>query len=208
MVRIGTVVDSLATRVRQSDELETSVRRELSVSTFEYNMEGGHSAVRPPAIEVVPDEVVRLDFNNSDFVGYRLDEAGNQIGKVYRTHFQMPVTINVLTAEGGSYDPQEIMENLERAFRIHDSRGPNQPLPDPEDSSQDLADFENLRVSQIRPDPDLNMTPALRRWRQSLTVEFYDDVVVSGTPVSTVEVNLDVVVEGDDGDVDLTDTLS
>lgn len=172
MVKPHTVVESVKTAVKQSGRLPDST----SYATFELDEDGGQANVRPPAIEITMPTTVRSTPNNTDFYKYATDDNGNHIGYIYRARFEMTVELDVWTAEGDGFDPDTIGREVRNALYEYDSRQLGRELPDPSAPSNKLSSISHLEVGDGEVRNDLSMTPALRRWRQTLTVNFYEEV--------------------------------
>jgi hypothetical protein len=185
MPRPDTVLKSVKTAIKESDRLPDAT----SYSTFELDTDGGQSNVRPPVVEITIVDTIRSRPHNTDFVEYIEDDNGNHIGRIYDAKFEMPIQIDVWTAEGDKYDPYEIGEEVRRALYRHDSYMAGDPLPDPSDPSQLLGGIDRFTVDDGRVANDLSMTPALRRWRQTGEVWFRETVEVTADNdyVKTVE---------------------
>lgn len=172
MTDAHTVLDALKTTVDESDRLPQST----TYSTWEVDQDGGQADLRPPIVEFTIIDTVRSTPHNTDFVEFATDQSGNHIGRIYNALFEMSVQIDVWTAEGDRYDPYELGEAVRRAIYRHDAYGLDEPLPDPSDPSQDLGDVDRVTVGDGNVANDLTMTPALRRWRQTVDVWFHETV--------------------------------
>lgn len=172
MVRPDTALESVVTALKESNRLPDAT----SYSIYEVDSDGGQSNLRPPIVEITTNDVVRSDPHNTDLVGMATDDAGNEIGRIYESNFEMPIQIDVWTAEGGQYDMHEIGEAVRYALYQYDDRQRGKPLPDPDDPTRSLADIERFTISDGGIRNDLSMTPALRRWRQTGDVWFHERV--------------------------------
>lgn len=192
MATPDTVLRSVKEAIKSSGRLP----RETSYAIFELDMDGGQANVRPPVVEITTVDTIRSTAMNTDFVGYATDNAGNDIGYIYRAGFEMPVQIDVLTAEGDPYDPNELGTELRRALYRYEDRQYDDGLPDP-DSSGVLEDVTGVTIDSGSPVPDLDMTPALRRWRQSVTVTF-EEVIDTSSEYEELDYIDTVHTPGDD----------
>jgi len=172
MARPDTVLDGVVTALKESDRLPDST----TYSIYELDSDGGQANLRPPVVEVTTTDVVRSSAHNTDFVEYATDTQGNEIGRIFRSKFEMPFQIDVWTAEGGQYDPHEIGEEVRYALYQYDDQQRGDPLPDPSDPSTKLDEVVKFMMSDGGVRNDLSMTPALRRWRQTGEVWFYETV--------------------------------
>jgi len=165
-------MDGVKTAIEQSGRLPDAT----TYSIYEIDSDGGQSNLRPPIVEITTTDVVRSDPHNTDLVGYATDDQGNDIGRIYQADFEMPIQIDVWTAEGGQYDPHELGEAVRYALYQYDDQQRGDPLPDPSDPSTDLSDVEKFMMGDGGVRNDLSMTPALRRWRQTGEVWFHETV--------------------------------
>lgn len=194
MVAPDTVLRSIKEAVKSSGRLPDRT----SYAVFELDMDGGQANVRPPIVEITTVDTIRSTTNNTDFVGYATDNAGNDIGYIYRAGFEMPVQIDLLTAEGDAYDPNELGRELRLALYRYEDRQYDDDLPDP-DSSGPLDDVTGFGIDSGNSVPDLDMTPALRRWRQSATVTF-EEIIDTSIEYEGLDY-IDTVHTPEDGDV-------
>lgn len=185
MPQPNTVLKGVKTAIKESGRLPDST----SYSTFELDTEGGQSNVRPPVVEITVIDTARSRPHNTDFVEFIEDDAGNHIGRVFDAKFEMPIQIDVWTAEGDQYDPYDIGQDVRRALYRYDSYMVGNPLPDPDDPSQSLGGIDRFTVDNGSVANDLSMTPALRRWRQNGEVWFRETVEVTAENdyITTVE---------------------
>lgn len=171
MVRPDTILRSLEEAIDSSDRLPHST----SYATFGLDPDGGQANVRPPIVEITTIDVIRNRPHNTDFVGYETDASGNRIGYIYWSLFEMPVQIDIWTAEGDNYDPDQIGRNCRTALYRYDDTQYGAQLPDP-NSSGDLVEVDRFVLDDGGPQDDLSMTPALRRYRQTAEVWFHEEV--------------------------------
>lgn len=172
MPRPHTVLRSIKTAIDESDRLPEAT----SYSTYEIDADSGQANVRPPVVEITGPDAVRAQRNHTDFYDYATDNAGNHIGRIYKATFEMDVEIDVWTAEGDRFDPDEIGHEIRRALYRYDARQRSDPLPDPDDPSHDLDGVTHFWIDDGGVRNDLTMTPALRRWRTTADVWFQETI--------------------------------
>lgn len=165
-------MDGVKTAIEQSGRLPDAT----TYSIYEIDSDGGQSNLRPPIVEITTTDVIKSDPHNTDLIGYATDDQGNDIGRIYQADFEMPIQIDVWTAEGGQYDPHELGEAVRYALYQYDDQQRGDPLPDPSDPSTNLSDVEKFMMGDGGVRNDLSMTPALRRWRQTGEVWFHETV--------------------------------
>lgn len=167
MVFPNTVLRSIKEAIKSSGRLPEAT----TYAVFDLDQDGGQANVRPPIVELTTVDTLRSTSLNTDFVGYSEDANGNQIGHLYRSAFQMPIQINVMTAEGGDYNRDEIGNEIRTALYEYETRQEDADLPDP-DNTGPLSDITRFQLGNAQPNDDLTMTPALRGWMQQADVWF------------------------------------
>lgn len=172
MVRPDTALESVVTALKESGRLPNAT----TYSVYEIDQDGGQSNLRPPIVEVTTASVIRSAAHNTDQIGFATDDNGNNIGRIYHSKFEMPVEIDVWTAEGGEYDPHELGEAVRYALYQYDDYQRGEPLPDPDDPTSQLSEVEKFTMGDGAVRNDLSMTPALRRWRQTGEVWFHETI--------------------------------
>lgn len=138
-----------------------------TILATEIDDTGSQSAIRPPAIEITQQSSDRITTHNTDFVSFVTDGAGNQIGFLFETYFEMVVNLNILVADGDGFDERSIGEAVRNVLYQYDSQmiGENPPNP-----------IERLTITSFNQDNDLTMTPALRQVSLQLNVLFKEQV--------------------------------
>lgn len=172
MSRPDTVLRSVKTALKESGRMPDS----MSYSTFELDTEGDQSNVRPPVVEITVISSIRSRPHNTDFAGFATDENGNHIGRIFHALFEMELQIDVWTAEGGSFNPHDIGEEVRKSLYRYDSHQFSDSLPDPDAPSNALGDIDYVSVGDGSVENDLSMTPALRRWRQTMEIWFHEEI--------------------------------
>jgi hypothetical protein len=191
------VLESIKTALTESGRLPEST----SYATFELDTDGGQSNVRPPVIEITTVETIRNNPHNTNLTGYATNDQGESIGRIYEARFEMPVQIDVWTAEGGQFDPHDLGTDVRAVLYRYDETQFGRVdhtdipydirLPDPANPDEPLDAIDRFEVGDGTVANDLTMTPALRRWRQSATVWFHETINTAEqygeeTPVRTV----------------------
>lgn len=172
MVRPDTALNAIATALKESGRLPEAT----TYSVYEIDSDGSQANLRPPIVEITTNDVVRSNSHNTDLVDYATDDNGNDIGRIYEARFEMPVQIDVWTAEQGEYDPYEIGQAVRYALYQYDTQQRGDPLPDPTDPTQTVPEVSRFMMGDGGVRNDLSMTPALRRWRQSAEMWFHETV--------------------------------
>lgn len=178
---IETVVDAL----RSSDNLPDGV----NFVGYEPNIET--EAIKLPVLEVSIDGEVRLDEENTDFIGTIQDDNGNDVGRVFESLYQLTLEVNIWTAQGSAYDPRELGDAVYGTLYNYDSAGPAVTLND---------EIWRVRVGDGETDDDLTTSPTLRRWSQELDIWSSEQFTTDEEYI----VNVDVPDSGDFGDSNAT----
>lgn len=210
MVQSHTVLQSLVTALKESGRLPSAT----TYSTWELDQDNGQANVKPPVVEITSIDVARSRPHNTDLIDHVTNDDGQEIGYLFRALFEMPVQIDVWTAEGDRYNPKEIGEQIRYALYEYDSAQLGNPLPDPDDPSTPLDGIDHFTLDDGQVANDLSMTPALRRWRQSAEVWFHETINTAAeygpeSPVTTVKSgDGDVIASDDPSEVEQIDVAS
>lgn len=200
MVHLNTILESLVTVCKQSGQIP----EEVTYATVALDGDGEHKDVSPPVIEFSVDSVDRDTSRNTERVGLEFDDAGNEIGYIYRPWFDAVVNAEVLSVSGTQYNHRELEQQLRLALYRYDKRGVGEQIPDPSDTTSGLRGVSWVRVDSIQPDRDFSTSPTVRTRNSSISVGFEHEISTSdlGIEYDTVEdVDFDLsVVFSDDGD--------
>lgn len=172
MVRPETALNGVVTALKESDRLPSAT----TYSVYEIDSDGAQANLRPPIVEVTTTDTVRSNTHNTQFVDTATDNDGNDIGRIYEAQFDMQFQIDVWTAEQGDWDPYELGQSVRYALYQYDAQQRGDPLPDPDDPTQQLPEVSRMELSDGGVRNDLSMTPALRRWRQTGELWFHETV--------------------------------
>ena len=118
-------------------------------------------SIKLPLLEVSTVSEARIAEHNTDFQGVIEDDNGNAVGRVYHALYQLTIEVNVWTAQGSKYDPQELGDAVFAALYQYDSAGPSRDLTD---------DVWRFRVGDGETDDDFTTSPTLRRWSQEVDI--------------------------------------
>lgn len=176
------VLNSMSTALSESGSLPDR----MTYTTFEIDQTGGQANVRPPIVEMSVIDSIRVQPHNTDFVGFKTDDDGNQTGRIFAAQFELSVQIDVWTAAGDNYDPYELGSTVRSVLYEYDTHMVGNPLPDPDDPSQNMSEIEYLRVGDGSVANDLSMSPALRRWRQTADVWFRETITTDEPEIDEV----------------------
>lgn len=158
-----------------------------SYLTREADLDGEDNRLRQPWVELVPVGQIRATEWDSDRVGYVTDASGDRTGRIFRATWEMQVQATVTFAAGNdSYSASTLGGNLQTALLPYENQQEDQPFPDGDGGTVD--EIAHFVVADGEVDNDL-AGPGLRRWRQELAVDFYDERTVdeSGDTITAVE---------------------
>lgn len=163
---------------------------ELDVILREPDAEGKDATRTLPLLLVELDEVSRPEVTNSDFVGYKQDDAGNDVAKVFESEWEATARIELWTAAGSSYDVDELGEKIHEVLYSYDSRGADEYFTDADGFP--VTSFWNFSLGDGSREDDLTQTPTVRRWRQLADVfgaRYY--VSTESPPIREIETELE-----------------
>lgn len=153
------LIEALVAAVQQSDEMPAG----MNYVGYEPNIDT--ESIKLPLLEVVTVSEARIAEHNTDKQGVIENDAGDTIARVYHALYQLTVEVNVWTAHGSKYDPDELGDAVYRALYPYDSAGPSNSLAD---------DVWRVRIGDGSPDDDFGTSPTLRRWSQTVDLWAYE----------------------------------
>lgn len=147
------------------DLLDGNVSDRVSFVKHELDSEGEDSDVYLPIVEIQPITMINLNDFNTDFVGYKHDEDGNQIGRIYQSRYEMDVQLDVWTAARSEDDPNEIGGEIRTTLYPYTSSVSEKEFP---------GDVWKFSFLEGNPNQDLTMSPSVRRWEQDIEIWSYE----------------------------------
>lgn len=196
-----TTIEAVIRSIKDSGRMPA----EMSYLGYAPDVEGDDSDVTLPLIAVRPMYKVRLTPHNSDFKEYKTDSQGNHIGRIYASEYRLDLEVSIWTAAGSSYDVDDLGNDVRLALYKHDSSGPGLPLERSDGSP--IEAIWKARVEEGQPSNDLTYTPALRRWREELTLWAYHEFDTTEDYVATVSYPADGEMT-DENDNDVVSNVS
>jgi len=167
------VIEVIVSAVKNSGRLPSST----NYVGYQPNIDT--EAIKLPLLEVTTVSEARIDDHNTDEVGVIEDDNGNAVGRVFHALYNLTIEVNVWTAHGSQYDPNQLGDEVYAALYNYDSAGPGVNLHD---------DIWRVRVGDGEPDEDFTTSPTLRRWSQEVDIWAYEtfttdeDYIVNVTP--------------------------
>lgn len=124
-----------------------------------------------PALIIQPLTQALLTDFNTDQVRFVTDSEGNRVGRVFHSEYRLDLQLDIWVADKSSYNEQTLGNKLFNALYEHSSKGPESPLAR-EDGSP-VESVWRFQVSDGSTANDLSTSPALRRWRQDVSLWAY-----------------------------------
>jgi hypothetical protein len=198
MVRPQEIIDAVIATFSRSSELPDDA------NFVGYEPDIGSEPITLPLIEVSTGPITKVSDTNTDFIEFVTDNNGNDIGRKYETGYTLQLDVAVWTAHGSMYSPREIGNTVRDLLYIHTSSGPNKPLRAEDGSS--LDEVWHFYLQEGSQTDELQRTPTLRRWRQSITVSAVEQYITEPDqpPIERVTELFDT---DNDGDIDLELTV-
>lgn len=166
-MRPDEVIDAITYTLDISGQLPDRV----SYVTHEADLGGEDADLSLPIVELQPISTIHLTNFNTDFVGYKYDDDGNEIGRIYQSRYEMDVQVDVWTAARAEDNPDEIGGTIRRTLYPYTSAGPSETLLSPDGEAEEIWKFS---LTDGGREDDLTMSPSIRRWRQDLEVWSYE----------------------------------
>jgi len=159
---------------------------DMSYVLREPDVEGQDAAVSVPVTILQDTDTTRDDPANSNFNGYLTNDAGEEVGKIYETHWEMSLQIDIWTAAGSDVDVDTLGQQLHEVLYAYDTRGPDKTFVDEDGEKREMIyDFTLQDGSR---DDNLDQTPTIWRWRQQARVRGAELLTTTSTepPVRNV----------------------
>lgn len=170
--------------IHRSIQNNADVPRRTSYLDETADIGGANDDVRLPLIETQTISQIRIEDFNTDRVGYIRDDFGNRTARVFHTEYMCDFQIDVWTASGSRYDPDEMGKSIREALYMHDKAGPDKPFLD--ENGDPIDDIWNFRILDGGREDDLTTTPSLRRWRQDVELWAYEEFVSTEDYIESV----------------------
>lgn len=133
--------------------------------------------VKLPVVEVSPQTQIRVDEMNSDLVGYKEDDSGNRVGRIYQSLYELDLNIAVWTAQDSKYDARELGRGVRDTLYEHDTKSEAADLYF--EDGEPIDELWQFRVVQGEHTDDLTTSPPLRRWQQVVTLAASEQYTVT-----------------------------
>ena len=182
MVQSRESLDIIANTLQESPKFP----EEMSYINREPDAEGQDAGVSLPITILRDTDNTRDDPANSNFTGYLTNDAGEDVGRIYETHWELSLQIDIWTAAGSDNDVDELGQKLYEVLYAYDSRGPDKTFVDEEGEPREML-YDFTLQDGTRNDM-LDQTPSVRRWRQIARVRGAELLTTTSTepPVRNV----------------------
>lgn len=176
---------------------------DMSLLLHEADADNQDADVDIPLLEIELVDSERVHPNNTDLVGWKVDDDDNRIGRIYHSEYELTLEIDVWTAANDDYDANEMGKAVRNALYPYSSYGPQQSFTD--ENGQPIDEIFRFVISDGTRSDDLIQTPTVRRWRQEVELWAYEEFETTEDYI----VNIDYPSSGDlsddgDGTVDST----
>lgn len=184
MVRPRELVEAVLYTLQQSGDFPDST------NFVGYQPDINSESIKLPLVEVSTGPTVEVSEMNTDFIRFKKDADGNDIGRIYESLYTLDLDIAVWTAHGSKYSPRKLSDSVRDNLYTHETGGPSKPLQNPDGSPVD--EVWRFSVEDGEQTDDLNTSPTLRRWQQTAVVSASERYVTDGeSPVQSINLTED-----------------
>jgi len=126
MVRAREILDAIIYELKESPNIPDAL------SYIDRAPDIDTDAIKLPVLEVSLIDTTKDRDLTSDFVGFKKDDSGRDVGRVYHSSYLARIEISVWTAQGSRYDPEELSDRVRTVLYRFDTQVNNEPLVHPE----------------------------------------------------------------------------
>jgi len=162
MVRPKELIESIIYILKDAPDLPSSI------NFVGYEPDIDSESIKLPLIEVSLETQIEINEANTEFVSFKTDDEGNQIGRVYESLYTQDIHVSIWTAQGSKYSPRELNNVVRDTLYKHTTTGPNEPLVHPELGC--LDEVWRVKLIEGSHTDDLGTSPTLRRWDDMLEI--------------------------------------
>lgn len=154
--------------------------------------------IKLPLVEVSSGSKITVDESNTEFVGFRTDVDGNDIGRIYETLYTQDLEVSVWTAHESRFSPRDISDTVKTELFAHVTSGPDVPLRHPDDD-RTLDEVWGFQMLEAERTDDLGTSPTLRRWQEVIEISASEQYLTDASepPISGIG---DLRLEYDESD--------
>lgn len=135
-------------------------------------------SIKLPLIEVSPLTKVQVSESNTDFVRFRTDSNGNNIGRVYETLYKYDIVISAWTAHGSGDSPRDIMDAIRDVLYEYTTSGPDKDLVSPD--GKPIDDVWQFKILDGQQTDDISTSPTLRRVENDIRISASEQYITDG----------------------------
>jgi|APHM01.1.fsa_nt_gi hypothetical protein len=184
MVRPQELVESVLYTLQQSERLPDST------NFVGYEPDPESQAIKLPVVEVSTGVQATVSESNTDFIGFKTDSDGNQVGRLYETLYTQTLNISVWTAHESKYSPRDISDSIRDELYNHATAGPAKPLRKPDGST--LDEVWRVAIQDGEQTDELGRSPTLRRWQQDVIIQASEQYVTDeADPIEAFDLDAD-----------------
>ena len=162
MVSPKEAVNKIGVAISEENRLPSN----MGVVFHEADTENDDADVDMPLLEFEISESSRPQLVNTDLVGHKLDDDGNQVARIYKSDYELTININLWTAGQSGNDPDDLGAALRQALYPYTSHGPGKSLDD---------DIYHVVINGGSRNDDLIQTPTVRRWSQEIELWAHEE---------------------------------
>jgi len=162
MVRPNEIVDAIIFEVQDSGRMPETASYIDRIPDIDTD------ALKLPIIEVSLLDTTSLTSFNSDFVGYRTNDSGDEIGRIYDSDYLATIEASLWTAQGSKYNPEILSNDLRTLLYEFDTNVGQATLRHPD--LGDLDEVWRFSLESGTHTDDLTTTPPLRKWTETISV--------------------------------------
>lgn len=167
------VIEEVVSAIQQSGNLPS----DINYVGYEPNIDT--EPIKLPLLEVVTLSEARISEHNTDEQGVIEDDSGNSVGRVYHALYNLTIEVNVWTAQGSKYDPNDLGDKVYASLYPYDTSGPSNELHE---------DIWRVRIGDGEPDEDFGTSPTLRRWSQEVDIWAYESFTTDEDYIVNVDI--------------------
>lgn len=137
---------------------------DLDVLLQEPDGDGRDAQKTLPLLIVQFEETARPDRKTTDVVGYKQNEDGDNVARIFEKEWSAQARIELWTADGSRYDVDNLGRTLTSVLYGYDTTTTNDPFLD--DNGEEIEELWHFSLNEGFRADNLTQTPTVRRWRQ------------------------------------------
>lgn len=171
MTNPSQILDAIERALKQASQMSFVE----SYVTHEIDDDGEDADLYLPAVEIQPIDVIRDSGPSSDLVDYVTNDQGERIGRLLDVYYNMQVQIDIWTIPDSDYENANVLgKKLQKALYKYDDSVGQRLLP--EGNGTVLNEVDSFLVANGERADDLSPHPSVRRWRQTVELDYYQRI--------------------------------